>query len=320
MLLIALLELLWFSVRLTLTSGASGGGGGKDLLTPIPRWQESWTASQAHGTAMAMVVRDCLVVFLRSPSTDVYKPVVPAAAAAAADDADADAVTRIGGLRVERIDEEREDATTLRYAPSWFPIGSHTLCAMTGLAMDVEHICRVLQKKANDHHFVYQTSMTTHAVTQALASVLRSECLSKGSRPFGVQCMLAGCDDVDPTDGSLCLYSVDPTGSWQSWGRATAIGKFGVETRRTLAKKLRSSSSSPIADLERAVEFLLESWNETCKDLGMNTNGREDKDFFIFKRDPENDRKSGLYRVPSDEIARIMDRVDSTVSAKSLNN
>ena len=302
---LVLLE-LWASVNVTLSSSrsSSSSASATDLLTPIPRWQESWTASQAHGTAIAMVVRDCLVIFLRSPSTEVYKPVIPTA----------DAI-EFRGLRVERIEEEHQHAT-MQYAPSWFPIGSHTLCAMTGLALDVEHICRVLQKKANDHYFVYQTSLTTHAMTQRLASVLQNECLSKGSRPFGVQCMLAGCDDIDPTDGGLCLYSIDPTGSWQSWGRATAIGKFGVEARRMLAKTLRSSP--PIMELDKAVECLLGSWKKTCKDLGMNTNSEEDNEILILQKDPSNSRKSLLYRVPSEEIDRIMEGLDAAVSEKSL--
>jgi 20S proteasome alpha/beta subunit len=296
-LLIVLLQ-LWLSVHLTLSSSISGS---KDLLTPIPRWQESWTASQAHGTAMAMVVQDCLILFLRSPSTDVYKPTF----------SNPDVID-FNGLRVERIGGEHQHAS-MQYAPSWFPIGSHGICAMTGLALDVEHICRVLQKKVDDYFFVYQTSMTTHAMTQKVASVLQNECLLKGSRPYGVQCMFVGCDDIDPRDGGLCIYSIDPTGTWQSWGRATAIGKFGQDVRRILAKKLQSSPS--ITELDTAVECLLGSWKETCKDLGIDKNDEEVCEVLILQKDQKNSRKSCLFRVSTEEVDRIMDKVDSTISA-----
>ena len=297
--LLIVLPQVWLSVHLTLSSSISGTSGSKDILTPIPRWQESWTASQAHGTAMAMAVQDCLVMFLRSPSTNVYKPVFSATD-----------TLEVNGLRVERIDGEHQHAS-MQYAPSWFPVGSHTLCAMSGLALDVEHISRVLQKKVHDHWFVYQTSMTTHAMAQKVASVLQNECLLKGSRPYGVQCILAGCDDIE---GGLCIYSIDPTGAWQSWGRATAIGKFGTDVRRVLAKKLLSSS---IKELDAAVECLLGSWKETCQEQGIDRKDDEDYEVLIFQKDPKNSRKSCLFRVSSEEVDRIMNKVDSTISANS---
>ena len=298
-----LLLTLWLSVHMVLSSSTPGSNSisdSKEFLSPIPRWQESWTASQAHGTAMAMTVQDFLVIFLRSPSTDVYRPAYPTAAA-----------TELNGLRVERIEREHQHAS-MQYAPSWFPIGSHTVCAMTGLALDVEHICRVLQRKVNDHYFIYQTSMTTHTMTQKVASVLQNECLMKGSRPFGVQSILVGCDDIDPEDGSLCIYSIDPTGSWQNWGRATAIGKFAPDVRRILAKKLQSSS---ITELEEAVECLLESWKETCKELGIEKKDNEDCQVLVLHKDPKNISKSRLFRVPTDEVDRIMEKIDSNISA-----
>mmetsp|Transcript_29998 Transcript_29998/g.64250 ORF Transcript_29998/g.64250 Transcript_29998/m.64250 type:complete len:320 (-) Transcript_29998:299-1258(-) len=303
-------QLCLFLVRVNLSRG-----GGSDLLTPIPRWQESWTASQAQGTAMAMAVDDCLVLFLRSPSTDVYKPAYSTTNSN-------EESTELNGLHVERIENEHNpDASSTQYAPSWFPIGSRSLCAMTGLAMDVEHICRVLQKKVNDHHFVYQTSLTTHAMTQQVASMLQNECLMKGSRPFGVQCLIVGCDDIDPSNGALCIYTIDPTGSWQSWGRATAIGKFGTDVRRNLAKKLRSSSSTSITTVEEATECLIGSWKETCIDLGMNTNNdEEDCEVLILRRDPKNNLKRCLFRVSTEEVDRIMNKIENDVSGISENS
>mmetsp|Transcript_9925 Transcript_9925/g.20999 ORF Transcript_9925/g.20999 Transcript_9925/m.20999 type:complete len:321 (+) Transcript_9925:58-1020(+) len=296
---------LCLSSHSVLSSSAPGRSGSKDFLTPIPRWQESWTASQAHGTAITMTVKDCLVLFLRSPSTSVYKHAYPVVG-----------MMELNGLRVERIERDNQHES-MQYAPSWFPIGSHTVVAMTGLALDVEHMCRVLQRKVDDHYFIYQTSMTTHAMTQRVASVLQNECLSKGSRPFGVQSMILGCDDIDPNDESLCIYSIDPTGTWQNWGKGTAIGKFAQDVRRILAEKVRSSS---ITELEEAIECLIGSWKEACKDLGAyNENDNDDCEVLILQKDPKNSfTKSRLFRVPTEEVDRIMEKIDSNESAKSL--
>mmetsp|Transcript_16355 Transcript_16355/g.16352 ORF Transcript_16355/g.16352 Transcript_16355/m.16352 type:complete len:311 (+) Transcript_16355:88-1020(+) len=291
---------LWLSsIHTTMSSSYN-----KDfLLCPIPRWQESWTASQAHGTAMAMTVQDCLVIFLRSPSTNVYK-------SAYATTADA-GIELKHGLRVERIEREHQHTSSIQYAPSWFPIGSQSLCCMTGLALDVEHISRVLQRKVDSHYNIYQTSMTTHVMTQKLALVLQNECFNKGSRPFGVQSMILGCDDIDPKDGSLCIYSIDPSGSWQNWGRATAIGKFGMEVRRTIANKLKNIPV--IMELEDAVKCLFESWKETCQEMGINKIENEDYEVIVLQKHPTNRIKSHLFRISTDELDRITERLNSDI-------
>lgn len=305
--LLLLLLGLSLSFRSVLSSSRLSSSGGNTLPTPIPRWQESWTASQAHGTALAMVVKDCLVIFLRSPSTNVYRPFLPSN----------EESTEVYGLALEQIEQEHLQ-TFLSFAPQWFPVGSDTLCSMTGLGLDVEHICRVLQKRVEDHRFVYQTSMTTHSMVQAVASVLQKECLLKGSRPYGVQCLLVGCDDIESNGnsrGGPCLYSIDPTGSWQSWGRATAIGKFGTDVRRILAKKLKGSPSST-ETLEKAVECLFECWKETCKDQGIgDTNDKDDCEVLVLRKDENNRQKTCLYRVSAEEIDRIMDGVESRISS-----
>ncbi len=127
--------------------------------------------------------------------------------------------------------------------------------------------------------------------------------------------MLVGCDDIDPSDGALCIYSMDPTGSWQSWKRATAIGRFGAETRRLLARKLQESP--PITELKAAVDCLLTSWKETCLDLGIDKNDKEDCQVLVLQRDPKNDQKSCLFRVSTEQVDGMMEKVEAALSAKS---
>jgi len=280
-LLVFLLPQLWLSVS---ASGKS------DLLTPIPRWYESWAASQSRGTAIAMAVEDYIVVLLRSPSTNVYRSPLLSADG-----------TELSGLRLERLEGEYHH-TCMQYAPSCFPVGTHTICAVTGLALDVEHVCRVLLKKVADHLFVYQATMTTHAMTQKIASVLQEECFLKGSRPYGVQCMLVGYDNIDLKDGGICIFTIDPTGTWQSWGKATAIGKFGSDVREILARRLQSSPN--ITKLDEALTYLLWSCKETFSEIGLEKKDDQDFEVLILKKETKYDRKNLLYRIFSKEVYR----------------
>ena len=284
-------------------------------LSPISGWQASWTASQAQGTAVAMTIGDCLVLFSRSPSTNVYKPSLDIITVRE-EDRDDD-TNYLHGLRVERIEKDQPYTrnSMIQYAPSWITVGSNSICAMTGLALDVEHLCRVLQKFNDDHYNTYQKSLTTHVMTQRLAKLLQSVCLSQGGRPFGVQAMIIGCDDdIDDSDNNdgLCIYSMDPSGSWQSWGRATAIGKYGLDVRRILSKKLQSPSSSNM-NLQDAVECLIECWKETCQqqNIAASNNAKEDYQVLVLRKDPKDSTKSLLYRVPSEEMNRILEKVDN---------
>lgn len=314
---------------------SSGSGNSKkpsvDLsLSPIHNWQASWTASQAQGTAVAMVVQDCVVLFLRSPTTNVYKPKIPTLRHRSSDGSDDEetVLSELHGLKVEMVDREHPDMM-VQYAPSWLAIGSHSMCCMTGLAMDVEHLCRVVQKRVDDHYNVFQKSLTTHAVTQSLASTLQSVCLADGGRPYGIQALLVGCDGIEESGGSaaLCIYSIDPSGSWQSWGRATAIGRYAADVRRILALKLRrphspgedgGEATAIASGLEESVECLLESWKETClkQNVGKGDSRKnEDYEVLILQADPENRSKSLLFRVPSKTISEMVQRVDAKLTA-----
>lgn len=318
---------------------------------PIPRWQESWTASQAHGTTIAMTHMDCLIIFLRSPKSDVYKASGPSSPLTQ---------TSFDGLHVEQINRETQ---FIQYGPSWLPLGSDTVCCMTGLALDVEHIFRRIQKISDDYYNLFKKFMTSHTITQRLATILQQECLYKSSRPYGIQSMILGCDDIDIDIGmdtgtdtdtdindsnsnnnndstSLCIYSIDPSGSWQNWGKAAAIGKYGMEVRRTIGNKLvaiqnnnkkenkKNSNNKILANnnstsFEDTIVFLIECWKETCQHMGTEYDIlNEEYDFIILQR-PQNHhlstnddnnkimrrrRKSSgnLFRVATYEVDRII--------------
>lgn len=304
-------------------SGSNNSNSRRNSICPIKNWQESWTASQAQGTAVALAVQDCVVLFLRSPSTNVYRPQIPTVRLeSSVDKEDETLEVELHGLPVEMVDRE-DPIMMVQYAPPWFAVGSHSICAMTGLAMDVEHLIRVLQKRVDDHYNLFQKSLTTHVMTQGLATVLQSVCLFAEGRPYGVQALLVGCDDIDDTISPLCIYSIDPSGSWQSWGRATAIGKYALEVRQVLARNLRrlqqantgmGGDQSIRPNLKESVQCLIESWKETCKKYNVmsdNQMNREEFEVLILQRDPQNGATSRLFRVPSKTVSLILESVET---------
>ncbi|KAG7353490.1 proteasome subunit [Nitzschia inconspicua] len=275
-------------------------------LSPMAGWQASWTASQAQSTSIAMIVDDCLLVVCRSPKSNVYKP--PLLIDRSTDK------NVVNELRVQEIlNNDRPGAAPMvQYAPSWFPITSSTHCAMTGLAMDVEHLCRVMQKVADDYFNVYQTPVSTHDMTKKLARVLQSACMSEDSRPFGAQAMIVGCNDIKDSH-PFCMYTLDPSGSWQSWGKATAIGKYAREVKGILGAKLRAMSESLFSTMSasQALILLVECWMEICKQQGLISN-IDDWDVYLLKREYGTTSSFQLFRVQPEEFTKVLEEVSRT--------
>jgi 20S proteasome alpha/beta subunit len=113
---------------------------------------------------------------------------------------------------------------------------------------------------------------------------------------FRVQALLLGGDDIDPKRG-MCIYSVDPSGSWQSWGAGACIGKYAKQIRKQIAKKLETPASS----LKEALEYLIECWVDTCKAENVNLKKQEDYQALILHRDPEN-QHCKLFQVTDESV------------------
>jgi hypothetical protein len=117
-----------------------------------------------------MRYQDFMLMFLRSPSSDVWKP-SPSTLKNPVD---------LFGLTVLPI-----DSSLVQFAPSWLSFPNTQVLAMTGLASDVEHLARIVQHQSDNHFNVYDKSMTTHSMTERLAAVLQQAAQAKGGRPFG---------------------------------------------------------------------------------------------------------------------------------------
>ena len=193
-----------------------------------------------------------------------------------------------------------------QFAPSWLSIGPHSLCAMTGLASDVEHLFRILQKQVDAHWNVHDQPATTHSMTMDLADTFQQEIFS-GSRPFGVQCLLLGSDDHDP-QRTFGVYTIDPSGNWQSWGGATAIGKYAASVREELAKRRKTTTTTTTtapSSLKEALEMIVDCWMETCKKQNINLHMEDDYQVLILRKEKG---ISKFYAVVDEEVDSIVQR------------
>jgi 20S proteasome alpha/beta subunit len=283
------LVFLWLNAQQALSSSTPS------LTSPVRHWDASWTASGAQGTAMAMTFsNDCVLLFLRSPASNVWKPTAEESSIS---------TEMFRGLLVEPMDTAQQ----VNFAPSWLSF-SNTLCAMTGLASDVEHLARILQRQVDTHYNVYSKSLTTHAMTERLSKVVQGAAQAKGGRPFGVQTLLVGGDDIDASRG-LCVYSMDPSGSWQSWGGASAIGKYAKQVRQELAKKRNEPAPET---LEQALQRIVECWIETCKHEDVNMKAEEDYQVLILEKNT-NGGGCRLMMVNEDVVRGIVEQATAAL-------
>lgn len=142
----------------------------EESTSPVRHWDASFTASSAQSSCLAMKYHDWILIFLRSPSSDVWKPSTSSG----------NTPIDLFGVSVLPV-----GSPLVQFAPSWLPFPNHQVLAMTGLASDVEHLARVIQRQADNHFNVYDKSITTHSMTERLAAVLQQAAQAKGGRPFG---------------------------------------------------------------------------------------------------------------------------------------
>ena len=270
------------------------------MMAPVSRLNPSWAASCAQGTAVALRHDNCVLLFLRGPATSIWRPSRPASAFS----------FEISGLKVTSTADM--GAGAVQFAPLWLPVGPHSICAMTGLATDVEHLFRVLQKQVDNHWNIYDEHMTTHTMTTSLADTFQAAPF-QGDRPFGVQCLLIGGDDSDK-ERIFGIYSIDPSGAWQAWGEAAAIGKYAKTVREALAKKKKEAAQPP-SSLKEALEQLVECWMETCKKQNIKLHAASDEDYQVLVLCKETgDSSCKMYAVDSGDVSSI---VDQAIAAKT---
>lgn len=288
--------LLWL-----LSTTCQSSSSAPDSISPIRDFEPSLVASAASATAIAMKYQNFMILLVRSPASRVYRPSLMS------EEAGEPLVQELSGLRVSQIKR-----STVQFAPSWISLGPNSVCAMTGLASDVEHLCRVTQKEVDSHWNVFDRHMTTHSITLGLADTMASETLA-GSRPYGVQCLLLGGDDIDPKR-IFGVYTIDPSGVWQSWGGITAVGKYAKNVREALAKK--RCQPPPPQTLRQAVEQVIDCWMEACKSQNANVRNADDDDYQVILLEKKDTSDAWqIYMVNEDELKGLVEEAITTPSA-----
>jgi hypothetical protein len=279
-----------------------------------------------------------MLLVLVSPASTVYRPLPVTTTASSSSSPSNDQIQNLFGVRVFRIhsdsnndnnnndDENNNNDEIVQFAPPWIRLGPHSLCAMTGLASDVEHLVRVVQHQVDTHWNVYDTHMTTHAMTVGLATTLATECL-QGNRPFGVQCLLLGGDGRDDSDDDVSdphrlfgVYTMDPSGSWQSWGGTTAIGKYAPLLQVQLAKQ--RTTLNPPTTLVQALERVVDCWIETTNPTVPIRGEDHDNDYqVLILHKMAGDPTCHVYAVCDDDVRRIVsERVQAAAANKIQSN
>ena len=157
---------------------------------------------------------------------------------------------------------------------SWLPLGTTSVCAMTGLTSDIDHVCRVVQKQVDTHRYIYDhTSFPAPIshIVKTLAGTVQDAAQYAGGRPYGLQALVVGQEEDSVSASaalpsrrrSLYVYTVDPSGSWRHWGSGcTAIGKNAEQVRSELYKELvdnKSFALNPRSALQVAMKSLLQA-------------------------------------------------------------
>ena len=225
-----------------------------DAISPVSNFDNSWTASSIQSTTCAVC---CTVGGKQSAAVVLMKggdERLENCAGSSADD-----WIEVGGLRVRLHRPDR--ATTLEASPRWTQLGPSTLCCMTGLMSDVDHLSRVLQNEVDSHRVLFEGSriMPTVELLQELTGQLRDAAQYENGRPFGVQALIVGC--ARASKEKLSLFTLDPSGGYRHWGTATAIGKDASTVRKRLYELLSAREAetpcSAMAALDVAVGALL---------------------------------------------------------------
>lgn len=239
-------------------------------LSPIANFEESWVASSAQRTIVALPVQlnveeQGVILLLRSRESECIEF------------HSVEAARDVAGLRLlEQVPRSVQDsaASSISHLTR---LGPTTICSMTGLASDVEYLSRVLQQTIENHRTIHDEASVTQSkflspfqLVQTSCRLIQEATISKGSRPLGLQALFIGYHPDQPEH--LDIFTVDPSGSFHHWPRGTAIGRNAVSLRSELAKAFDVENSSNAKNvLEGALRRCIDGDNPTSASQFMAT-------------------------------------------------
>ncbi len=202
------------------------------FASPIKHLEASLAASSAHSTIVAIRCDDCVILVSRSQKEEASE-LMPR-------EQDSE-TTMFEGLTVCKDRGNR-----------WKRLTSTTVCTMTGLTADVQHLMGVLTRQVESHQALYCDSQPIQLTIRNLATIFRRTAQREGSRPFGAQALMVGREA-----SGWQIYTVDPTGLWRHFGSgSTAIGRHADKVKEALKEALEEV---PVLNAKLGLDMALSS-------------------------------------------------------------
>jgi 20S proteasome alpha/beta subunit len=312
-------------------SSSSSSSGAAGATSPIRNFEPSWAASAAQGTTIVVsysaipehaagataparevvVAKDisnntqtsdrktAMVIVLRSP----YEIL----ATMPAKDLERQKL-EIHGVRVRR--QTLDQQTNVAGSSRWMLVSDGGLCAMTGLAADVDFLSRSLQKQMDWQRVVYEGSFvgTARQLVRHLSEMLQRATESYGGRPFGVQALVVG---QSSTEHMLQLYTVDPSGGFRHWGTGTAIGRGASLVRKQLYGILSEHGTPHPANAADALQVALKASFLTMKETNTNVDNDSYQALLVWTDDRD---RVCVGAIDDDDVRKCIERVRESLA------
>lgn len=302
------LNFLFIVTFLGIFCNASPSSNGSDSISPVSNFETALKASSAHGTIVAIKAscldsQPCVILVSKTENREKLQKEIP-----------------IGDGKEAAMDLDMTDAASLpegslmssskKYASPLFHLlrchdyhHNHAcIVGLTGFAPDAQHLLRYTAQSVSQFKHIYSgkgssginSNIVKRQVVDVLSDRLKSAALSDSGRPFGVQALVVGSslsnhrEKNDCIHHPACLYSIDPSGGWRSWGgHATAVGNRAEVTRRSLWSQINESKHLHLP-MEEALKIAMKALltpnltQQNEEDFSTDITGLEQLDAFIL--------------------------------------
>lgn len=141
-------------------------------------------------------------------------------------------------------------------------LDDHVVMAFAGLTADARILINRARIECQSHKLTVEDPVTVEYITRYIAGLKQRYTQSNGRRPFGISCLMAGCD----LDGVLHLFQTDPSGTYHEW-KANAIGRSAKTVREYLEKNY---TPELVESNENSIRLAIKALLEVVQSGGKN--------------------------------------------------
>ena len=166
-------------------------------------------------------------------------------------------------------------------------IDGHIIASAAGVLSDARVLLEHAQVVAQQHRVTYDQPIDAESVIKDIANIQQSATQYAGTRPFGIEIMLAGINRTE----DLRLYVSEVTGNYSGY-KAVAIGENSEAIKGILHEKYKENIT-----IEQAIKLALSIFKKV---LGKNFNLSRFEAAFIKTTDKK------AVKLYSDELAKYI--------------